>query len=269
MQRGSSAEVAVERRRGLWIIAGALMIAMASMAVVAAQAAPSGAVSARSAVVHLEPSTRTVIETAANVATSGYPGPIARPGIHPGPSVGTVCGGGSAAPNYVCGFMPGSQVTFEVDGVVVGTARAENNGCVGYTIHVSNDASLTIETFGSNGPKSLGPVKLHTAVASSGVSTGNIGPIPSGYGNHTMIVKGIGGPGPYRDKEVGLSEAFTVSQCGTTTTTPNGGGGGLAFTGAQIAAASLIGAALLVAGGILVVTSRRRRRRQGAPPSQL
>jgi hypothetical protein len=151
----------------------------------------------------------------------------------------------------------------------VGTARAENNGCVGYTIHVSNDASLTIETFGSNGPKSLGPVKLHTAVASSGASTGNIGPIPSGYGNHTMIVKGIGGPGPYRDKEVGLSEAFTVSQCGTTTTTPNGGGGGLAFTGAQIAAACLIGAALLVAGGILVVTSRRRRRRQGAPPSQL
>ncbi len=250
MERGSSAGVAVERRRGLWIIAGAFVIAMASMAVVAAQAPPSGAVSARSAVVHLEPSTRTVIETAANVATSGYPGPIARPDIHPGPSVGTVCGGGSAAPNYVCGFMPGSQVTFEVDGVVVGTARAENNGCVGYTIHVSNDASLTIETFGSNGPKSLGP-------------------IPSGYGNHTMIVKGIGGPGPYRDKEVGLSEAFTISQCGTTTTTPNGGGGGLAFTGAQIAAASLIGAALLVAGGILVVTSRRRRRRQGAPPSQI
>ena len=262
----------MERRRVLWIIAGALVIAMAAMAVVIAQTTPSGAVSARSAVVHLEPSTRTVIETVAEVATSGYPGPSARPGIPPGPSVGTVCGGGSAAPNYVCGFLPGSQVTFEVDGVVVGTARAENNGCVGYTIHVSTDASLTIETFGSNGPKSLGPVKLHTAVASSPVSTGNIGPIPSGYGNHTMIVKGIGGPGPYRDKEVGLSEAFTVSQCGTTTTTtttaPNGGGGGgLAFTGAQIAAACLLGAALLVAGGILVVTSRRRHRRQGAPPS--
>ena len=260
--------VAPERRRGLWIIAGAFVLAIASMAVVAGQATPSGAVSTGSPVVHLEPSTRTVIQTVANVATSGYPGPIARPGIHPGPSVGTVCGGGSAAPNYVCGFMPGSQVTFEVDGVVVGTARAESNGCVGYTIHVSTDASLTIETFGSNGPKALGPIKLHTAAATPVTSKGNIGPIPSGYGNHTMIVKGTGGPGPYRGKDVGLSEAFTVSQCGPPITTPNGGGGGLAFTGAQIAAASAIGAALLVAGGVLVVTSRRRRRRSGAPPPQ-
>ena len=213
------------------------------------------------------------VSAAPTQKVSGYPGPSARPGIPPGPPVGSLCEGGSSAPNYVCGFMPGTQVTFVVDGVTVGTALAESNGCVAFTISVTAGLNLTINTFGSNGPKALGPIHLAAAVSTTPTTSQSFGPVPSGYGSHQIIVKGTGGPGPYRGKEVGLNQQFTVAQCGPPPTTPNGGGGGggLAVTGAQITAFVMIGAGLLLAGGLIIAATRRRRHEQldkgSSPPS--
>jgi hypothetical protein len=59
----------------------------------------------------------------------GYPGNPATPSIPTGPSLGCTPAGMSNA-SWVCGFNPGTTVTFRVDGRVAGTATSDSNGCV-------------------------------------------------------------------------------------------------------------------------------------------
>ena len=168
-------------------------------------------------------------------AVSGYPGPIGRPGIPPGPPLGTLSPGGSTATTYICGFQPGTDITFKVNGAAVGLGIADNNGCVAFSVSVGNGPTITINTFGKSGPISIGPV---AAV----------------YGNNVISASGLGGPGAGADrgKIIGLAETLviqapspppststtivpitpTTANGGTTTTSSGNGGGTTTTTGA-------------------------------------
>ena len=126
-------------------------------------------------------------------AVAGYPGPIGRPGIPPGPPLGTLSPGGSTATTYICGFQPGTDITFKVNGTSVGLGAADNNGCVAFTVSVGDGPTITINTFSKSGPVSLGPV---SAV----------------YGDNTISASGLGGPGAgaNRGKIIGLTETLVI-----------------------------------------------------------
>ena len=126
-------------------------------------------------------------------AVAGYPGPIGRPGIPPGPPLGTLSPGGSTATTYICGFQAGTDITFKVNGTSVGLGAADNNGCVAFTVSVGDGPTITINTFSKSGPVSLGPV---SAV----------------YGDDIISASGLGGPGAGADrgKIIGLAETLVI-----------------------------------------------------------
>lgn len=126
-------------------------------------------------------------------AVAGYPGPIGRPGIPPGPPLGTLSPGGSTATTYICGFQAGTDITFKVNGTSVGLGAADNNGCVAFTVSVGDGPTITINTFNKSGPVSLGPV---SAV----------------YGKNIISASGLGGPGAgaNRGKIIGLAETLVI-----------------------------------------------------------
>ncbi len=124
----------------------------------------------------------------------GYPGPIARPDIPGGGFDQIVPIGGSTTTVYFCGFLIGTPVTFEVNGTAVsGAASPDNNGCVQFLITVGGGPTQTFQTYGPNGPITLGPVN-------------------STFGRNTVTARGTGGPGPYRGKRVGLSGYVTTPE---------------------------------------------------------
>ena len=151
-------------------------------------------------------------------ADSGYPGTTTTVGSanQTGPSQTP----GSSFSGTVCGFAPGSTVTFSVGGASAGTATAGSNGCDTFTGAVSNALSLTI-----NGGTPI-PVTLGTVVitASGTSSTGGT-----------------------------QSSTYTFQVVKTAAAT------GLAFTGADIMAMVGGGLALIALGYLVVAFARRRR----------
>ena len=143
-------------------------------------------------------------------ATAGYPGPPGRPDIPSGPGIGPVNPGGTSGPTYVCGFQPGTPITFQVNGTtLVGTGRAESNGCIEFLVAVAGCPTVSVDSFSGSGPITLGPV--------DGL-----------WGDNTVAATGLGVAwGPYHGQTIGLSDPFQIPgptpECGgssTTTSTP-------------------------------------------------
>ena len=139
-------------------------------------------------------------------AVAGYPGPIGRPGIPAGPPLGTISPGGGTGTTYICGFQPGTPITFKVNGTQVGPGfgNADSNGCVAFSASAGPGPTVTITTFSKNGPITLGPV-------------------PGNFGNNTIAASGLGGPGAGADrgKIIGLSELLVINDVAPpSTTTP-------------------------------------------------
>jgi hypothetical protein len=158
----------------------------------------------------------------ASGAASGYPGATTDGGTSR-LALSTVNVGGTFG-GSVCGYSPGSVVTFDVDGTADATASAGSDGCAVFTGHAT-DPHLSI----------LGGA-----------------PISVTYGSNEIGATGSSSNGGLQTDTVMVPLAATASDVATVSSS------GLAFTGEDIMAMVILGMAL-VAFGFLVLTFARRR----------
>ena len=150
-------------------------------------------------------------------------------------------GAGGTVSVDVCGYVPGSTVTYTLNGVGTGSGVAGSNGCATITIQVVNPGTaLARRVFAAAG--------LRLAATSSTVKINGVTAtaLPPGQQN-TIAATGTG---------TNLAPR-TVNVFFTTTVSSSGG---LPRTGVMILRWSLAALALIAVGALLVFADRRRAR---------
>jgi len=162
-----------------------------------------------------------------------------------GPTSGSInagsLGAGGTVSVDVCGYVPGSTVTYTLNGVGTGTGVAGSNGCATITIQVvSPGTAIGRPVFAAAG--------LRLAATSSSLKINGVAAtgLPPGQQN-TIVASGTGTNLAPRT----VSVFFTTSVSG---------GGGLPRTGVMILRWSLAALALIAVGALLVFADRRRGR---------
>lgn len=180
-----------------------------------------------------------------------YPGSLPTTTTQQGPQTTTVNLGarglGARFTVSQCGFAPGSNVTFDVNGVRVPGDTADANTCVQETFEIASNL-VALRTAG-----------VGRMLAATGLAAGTnvlvtvngqavkIGPLGSQV---TSIANGTAVNGQARVVTV----TFTVLRASAVD-----GNGGLARTGTTVLKWSPLGAGLVAVGYMLVLVTRRRR----------
>ncbi|HEY3845183.1 MAG TPA: hypothetical protein VGL48_18190 [Acidimicrobiales bacterium] len=157
----------------------------------------------------------------ASGAAAGYPGATTNGGSS-SQALSTVDVGGSFG-GTVCGYQPGSIVTFDVDGTADATATANSGGCATFTGHAT-DPHLSV----------LGGA-----------------PITVSYGSNQIGATGTSSTG-------GMQTDTVVVPLAASDTSATTSSAGLALTGADIMAMVIFGMALMALGFLILTFSRRR-----------
>ena len=185
-------------------------------------------------------------------STPPYPGSLPTSTTQAGPQTTTVNLGarglGARFTVSQCGFAPGSNVTFDVNGVRVPGDKADANTCVQETFEIARNL-VALRTAGVSpmfAATGLAQTAKNVLVTANGQAV-KVGPLGSQV---TSVANGTAVNGQARIVTV----TFTVLRASAVD-----GNGGLARTGTTILKWSPLGAGLIAVGYMLVLVTRRRR----------